>query len=420
MGEGFIVRRGGGGQQTVKPIYNSLTEVSFTSLTLSVTNDSNSIATLYYSVVNTEPAPDEAGTFDTEFQGKETKDITITGLTAGTTYTVYIKAIAIGEFPSETVIVPNLTTTNSMTATGGTITEINITNSPTKRYRLHTFTGNGTFAVTQLSNTASLNQIDYLIVGGGGGGGATIGGGGGSGGLVFFQNQSIAIESLGVTIGGGGLGGSSYNSSNQAGLNGANSTFRGKTARGGGGGDGWSGWVGAQGGSSGGRSANESTAQKAALQPGTNPGATIDAGGAGGGRGRQSGNRQAGGGGGAGGPGETPSTAITRSGNGGLGLNMSSYFGTLVGDGGWFASGGGGSGDAGGNPGGTASQGGGTNGQNGNTASSYTAMAAAPANRGGGGGALNYNGQSFTSNTRLASAGGSGIVIIRYEIAPTV
>jgi hypothetical protein len=171
MGEGFITRRGGGGQQTTKPIYNSF-EASFTSLTLSVTNDSNSVAPIYYSVVNTEPGPDQTNTFETEFQGKETKNITITGLTAGTTYTVYLKAIAIGEFPSETVSVPNLTTGVAMSATGGTTLEYN---SGGKRYKSHTFTSNGTFTVTQLSNIGgTFNQLQYLVVAGGGGGGSGI------------------------------------------------------------------------------------------------------------------------------------------------------------------------------------------------------------------------------------------------------
>jgi hypothetical protein len=245
MGKGYIVRRGGGGQQTVKPIYNSVTEVSFTSLTLSVTNDSNSIATLYYSVVNTDPAPAQAGTFATEFAGKETKDITITGLTGGTTYTVYIKAAAVGEFPSEIVIVPNLTTGVPLTATGGTL---NTYTSGGKNYRSHTFTGNGTFQVTQLSNMSStFNQVDYLIIAGGGGGGSSSGGngGGGGGGAGGYRTTNgtsgrnssaeskitVTAQSYSIVVGGGGSGVSGLN-----GANGGNSTALGITSTGGGGG----------------------------------------------------------------------------------------------------------------------------------------------------------------------------------------
>jgi hypothetical protein len=166
MGEGFIVRRGGGGQQTVKPIYNSLTSVDFTSLTLNVTNDSNSIATLYYSVVEPEPGPTTPDTFDTEFAGKETKDITITDLTEGTTYTVYLKAIAVGEFPSETVIVPGLLTAtiaptiNFVSTTDSSITFTLTNNSSlTKDITYGLTTPPTTTTIGLSSNTTSANQI---------------------------------------------------------------------------------------------------------------------------------------------------------------------------------------------------------------------------------------------------------------------
>ena len=49
-------------------------------------------------------------------------------------------------------------------ATGGTITEDG-------NFKVHTFTGPGTFEVTRISSTPSNNFVDYMIIAGGGGGG---------------------------------------------------------------------------------------------------------------------------------------------------------------------------------------------------------------------------------------------------------
>ena len=72
-----------------------------------------------------------------------------------------------------------------LVASGGTITCCG-------NCRIHTFTGPGTFTVSQAStNCASENIVSYLMVGGGGGGGAgstTAMGGGGAGGFRELKN----------------------------------------------------------------------------------------------------------------------------------------------------------------------------------------------------------------------------------------
>jgi hypothetical protein len=64
-------------------------------------------------------------------------------------------------------------------ATGGTITTCG-------DFKIHTFTGPGTFCVSNSGNSAGSNTVDYLVIAGGGGGkhggGAEAGGGGGAGG----------------------------------------------------------------------------------------------------------------------------------------------------------------------------------------------------------------------------------------------
>ena len=80
-----------------------------------------------------------------------------------------------------------------MAATGGTITTV-CTN-----FKVHTFTGPGTFTVTCAGNAAGSNSVDYLVIGGGGGGGAGNGGGGGGGAGGFRESSGTASGSY--TIG---------------------------------------------------------------------------------------------------------------------------------------------------------------------------------------------------------------------------
>ena len=60
-------------------------------------------------------------------------------------------------------------------ATGGTITE-------SGDYKIHTFTGPGTFEITNEGKDTGSNTVDYLVLAGGGGGGYNRGAGGGAGG----------------------------------------------------------------------------------------------------------------------------------------------------------------------------------------------------------------------------------------------
>jgi hypothetical protein len=75
-------------------------------------------------------------------------------------------------------------------ATGGTITT-------SGDFKIHTFTGPGTFTVTQIGNAPTNplggpSNVDYLVVAGGGGGGFDTGGGGGAGG--FRESHSTPVS----------------------------------------------------------------------------------------------------------------------------------------------------------------------------------------------------------------------------------
>lgn len=262
---------------------------------------------------------------------------------------------------------------NGATATGGTITM-------NANYRIHTFTNNGTFAVSN----GSLN-CDVLIVAGGGGGGGNSGGGGGGGGVII-TNIIVSAGSTNVTVGNGGVGGTP----NSKGTNGTNSVFGSLVAYGGGGGYSYNGQNGLPGGCGGGAGAQNGG--------GTGGAGTNGQGFAGGNSGN--GNGASAGGGGAATVGSNY-VSDTVAGNGGDGKS-SSISGTPT----QYGGGGGG----GGNESGTAGTGGAGGGGNG----SVTAVGSnGVANTGGGGGGGGYGGSPAGGN------GGSGIVIVRYLFSST-
>ena len=133
-----------------------------------------------------------------------------------------------------------------VTATGGTITTCG-------DFKIHKFTGPGTFQVTCAGNACGSSKVDYLVVAGGGGGGGECGSfggaaGGGAGGLrigavspsgchsplVAVGGLAVTATSFPITVGGGGTAGPQTAPGN--GGNGVNSVFSTITSAGGGGG----------------------------------------------------------------------------------------------------------------------------------------------------------------------------------------
>ena len=139
---------------------------------------------------------------------------------------------------------------NFVTATGGT-------ESTSGDFKIHTFTGPGTFTVNTTGGTPANNIADYLVVAGGGGGGI---GGGGGGGARFFATTpanpqsgpaaprngyaspspsgtqiTVTATSYPITVGGGGAGGG-VTPSIAHGTRGSSSIFSTITSVGGGGG----------------------------------------------------------------------------------------------------------------------------------------------------------------------------------------
>lgn len=322
--------------------------------------------------------------------------------------------------------------------------------SPGNGYTYQTYTASGTLVVSQ-DITA-----DILIVAGGGAGGgdtqpSTTGGGGGAGGLIFLPNYPLPADTYSIVIGAGGAGyTSSQRGENSYILTSAGSTF----ALAIGGGNGFaspntpnptlyptrSAVPGGSGGGAGPVPGSNNGGD--ALQP-TEPGISGTYGfGNDGGTHSLSSNPRAGGGGAgaAGGAGGLPSASDfnARSGGpGGIGKQYLDFTGPQIGVpalspfNGYFSGGGGGVGwynpNSGGNGiGGAGGLGGGGNGAGvaySPAGTVQSASTAASANTGGGGGGTHVPGYNatgpFTGSGNWGTfQGGSGIVVVRYQIAP--
>jgi len=305
-----------------------------------------------------------------------------------------------------------------VTATGGTVTT-------SGDFKIHKFTGPGTFCVSNAGNAAGSNEVDYLVVAGGGGGGgecANSGGasGGGAGGLrigavaaspthsplVAAGGLAVPVQPYAIVVGGGGTEGPQSAPGN--GGNGNTSSFSSITSTGGGGGGkSVSPSSGNPGGSGGGGGAAAGTGNTPPVSPPQgNSGSTGP---------------QNAGGGGATAAGQTSPTSGGQS--GGDGLVVTPVFGAApqpiyiangpdngASVGGQFAGGGAGGHDAPGpNPGNAlGGVGGGAN-----TPGPSGAGINATANTGGGGSAGGKDVPGGGDGT--GGTGGSGIVLIRYK-----
>ena len=304
----------------------------------------------------------------------------------------------------------NITGNPNLIATGGTITT-------SGNCKIHTFTGPGTFTVTNASATAAENIVSYMVIAGGGGGGnggspgGNGTGGGGAGGFRELKSPTtpytaspldgypsapnrvtVTAQAYPITVGAGG----NYDpgSAPTVSTGGSPSVFSTITSTGGGAGGGSGNGTGGTGGSGGGGVGgtggdyNGGAGNTPPVSPpqGNNGGDNNPSPGYG-----------SGGGGGAGAVGGNASGSSN--GTGGAGVTTSINATPTA-----RAGGGGGGGYAAGSPGGAlGGSGGGGPGANHNGAGT-----AGTTNTGSGGGGSG-------SNVCAGGNGGSGIVIIRYK-----
>ena len=331
-------------------------------------------------------------------------------------------------------------TAQYVTATGGTIT-------CSGNFKIHTFTGPGTFAVSCSGNPSGSTEIEYIVVGGGG----SMPGinynnspaaGGGAGGFRFaapslapltYPGKPLAapagltasVASFPIVIGAGGAGGAAGPPAGQAGTDGSPASFSTITSAGGGPG-GYDSTPGSNGGSGGGSSGAAPATAGVGNTPPTspsqgNPGGLSVASPSNPSPGN--GNTGAGGGGGAmvagANAGANPTNPTSGGGKGGDGAGVPNAFGTSGESSGsyyYFAGGGGGGvyipnpAPAPGGPGGLGGGGAGGVGTSGPAGHGI----AGTANTGGGGGAPGAA-CSPTTQDNGGKNGGSGIVIIRYK-----
>jgi hypothetical protein len=95
----------------------------------------------------------------------------------------------------------DLTFAEYVAATGGNST------TTIGNFKVHAFTGPGTFCVSSAGNAAGSNSVCVMVVAGGGGGGNDDGGGGGAGGMVLATSYPISASPFPISVGGGGNGG---------------------------------------------------------------------------------------------------------------------------------------------------------------------------------------------------------------------
>jgi len=346
---------------------------------------------------------DYAGTFDTnnltltrngsDKIGGQAVNATIS--TEGVAVTLVFVDSTQGWLVTDSGLQEEAPTATFITATGGTITTDG-------NFKIHTFTGPGTFTVCSTGNPFGSDTVSYMVVAGGAsaGLGDSLGAGGGAGGFregrtttcSYTASPLNAPAGLPVTAQGYpivvGAGGSapSTGSPSKPGNSGSNSSFSTITSAGGGAGGAWPDVSGTNGGSGGG-SGNAGNTKGDGNTPPVSPPQGLDGGN------RCNSGCGVGGGGGATAAGSDASTSNS---SGGAGATTS-----INGSATAFAGGGGGAsvfpgpakvgGTGGGGPGGYPGAG-----------------TAGTANTGGGGGG---NGPVSTS----PGAGGSGIVIIRYK-----
>ena len=143
----------------------------------------------------------------------------ISGLTANTGYTVYMRPKNAYGSGSQSAGFAFTTALAFMSATGGTTNDYA---SGGFTYRSHTFTGNGSFVV---SSAGSLAVIDLHMIGGGGGGGYSYGSGGGGGGARTDTSVSVSATSYAIVIGGAGYQGQDVGSGYAGGVGGTTTGF---------------------------------------------------------------------------------------------------------------------------------------------------------------------------------------------------
>ena len=285
-------------------------------------------------------------------------------------------------------------------ATGGTVTEDG-------DFKIHTFTGPGTFCVSGAGADA---EVDYMVIAGGGAGGNWAGGGGGAGGFRESHNACVSgpytasplatptslpvsVQGYPITIGGGGSGGPYQTGSDHT--PGANSIFSSITSAGGGRGRGaFQPDVGSGGSGGGANGLNSSGSGNTppVSPPQGNPGSPGQPGpnsthtGGGGGGAQAAGTQGTGTQSGPGGNGTATGISgsdVTRAGGGGSGANSQSA--------------------GAGGPGG------------GGAGSGNSAATPGTANTGGGGGGGGGTNQNPPPSPAPSGNGGSGVVIIRYQ-----
>ena len=367
---------------------------------------------------------DYAGTFDTNAVtlvqngsdkiGGSTDNVTL--ITEGIAVTLVFIDSTQGWLVTDSGLQSEAPQATYVVGTGGTITT-------SGNFKIHTFTGPGTFTVCSVGNPFGSNTVDYLVVAGGASGGGQIAGGGGAGGARMSSGAAsgcytasplggsvsalpVSAQGYPIVVGGGGAPVAETGSDHFRGNPGNTSSFSTISSAGGGGGGGNN--VSTDNGLSGGSGGGGGLRQPAPGGAGNTPPVSPPQGNPGGTLSNPNTDGGAGGGGAtAAGANSTGSAPGSTAGIGGAGVTNAIRAACQS-----YAGGGGGGGRTDDGVGGGPASAGGGRGAPYPGGPDVRTGEAGTANTGGGGGGGGYNGSPLQG---VSGQGGSGIVIIRYK-----
>jgi hypothetical protein len=224
---------------TLQPTAPTLTLTNTTTGSIEFTiRNNDTVAALAFYSLSANPTQNEFS-----INSNQTLSKTILGLDSGTTYTVFARISISGVFSNDVSFTAQ--TAVPLEATGGTI--VGTYTLGGKNYKYHQFNAGGTFTVT------NGGVLEYFIAAGGGGSSNASGCGGPGGGGLLTATTTVAAGSYTVVVGAGGAFSTSGAIFVRGGNGGTSSVF-GISAVGGAGSSGQTGSTGGSGSGGGGNS----------------------------------------------------------------------------------------------------------------------------------------------------------------------
>lgn len=167
-----------------------------------------SVVNLSWPLAGGSPSYYEINVDDSIINAGNVTSYTVTGLTIGQNYNFKVRPVYADGSTGGWSYFKNRGPNGFNNASGGTVSTVNNYNGTGETWKVHVFTSNGTFSVT---DSPGINSFRALVVGGGGGGGSGTNGGGGGAGQVLDTTINLSNGNFTVTVGSGSAAGRGYN-----------------------------------------------------------------------------------------------------------------------------------------------------------------------------------------------------------------